>query len=704
MRFTFKATPLWLGFSVLSAVSSFVIVAIFLINGPEFFGEASDVWIISHYGIWGWRLAVVCFWVIQAALVFPFFYGFERVHDYWFAIPSAPSVPQTVRGKILAAYTGRLPERLKNSVIDTLVASCGACVKELSATIDIMKDAQGNPLNPGLADRIHKAEQSTVDTCLLMLRYLEGALTILDDTGPLKAPLLGSIRNFGTVLGTFLQPLWNASPPQLFFDLTSKIDTNRAAASTQLLNHNQLMDGVTVSPQNHPGTPRDIVRAYLIGTPFYNLFDGDVYLGWKDPSIRFEHTWIIAPPRSGKTTLLQALIGYDLAAVQQGRASIIVIDSQGQMLDRIRSLALFDTVRLVVIDPDPEEGLLGINPFSTWHGEDETTETSVVNLLTFVVNSLMEATLTARQRSMFRPLVRALLKTPNATLKTMQEVLQGTTKLDVSNLDPDTRAYFENSFYKDTSLRETKEQIAWRIHAIFQESRTMARMLSYPQNDIDFSRFMDTPGVMLIRTNQRMLSNDGAAFFGRLCIAQILRAAQLRAGNGGDLPVYVYIDEAHEYLNDPNVPVLLDQVRKYNVGLIVAHQRLGQLDAGVYDALANDAGTIMASRIQDPRAAATMGSFMRCDPELIRDCRTGEFAVFIRDQPPTVKVSVPGSVLESMPRRVVRPMRSPPRQEPAPEQEQEQKPTPEQKPQVSEKAPPRPKRTPPDSTEASTEF
>ena len=102
-------------------------------------------------------------------------------------------------------------------------------------------------------------------------------------------------------------------------------------------------------------------------------------------------------------------------------------------------------------------------------------------------------------------------------------------------------------------------------------------------------------------------------FFGRMAIAQLLRAArQTRSPHGTDIPCFVYIDEAHTFIaNDKNVIELFDEMRKYNVGIILAHQRVNQLAAEVLDALYHDVGTIIASRVRD---AKLLVSAMHCEP------------------------------------------------------------------------------------------
>src|SRR4051794_36877323 len=101
-------------------------------------------------------------------------------------------------------------------------------------------------------------------------------------------------------------------------------------------------------------------------------------VSWDDPDVRFEHTWIVGPTGSGKTVLLKALIANDLRAVRQGRASIVVIEGEGQILNTLESLQVFDDIPLTIIDPR-DEGL-SLNPFAMGMS-NRGAETSVIELL-----------------------------------------------------------------------------------------------------------------------------------------------------------------------------------------------------------------------------------------------------------------------------------------------------------------------------------
>ena len=98
---------------------------------------------------------------------------------------------------------------------------------------------------------------------------------------------------------------------------------------------------------------------------------------------------------------------------------------------------------------------------------------------------------------------------------------------------------------------------------------------------------MNAGKVILINTAKDLLKETGTEIFGRFFIAMIAQAAQERATLPAKdrMPTIVYIDEAADYF-DRNIGVILSQARKYNVGMVLAHQYLGQLDPKLQEAFA----------------------------------------------------------------------------------------------------------------------
>src|SRR5205823_6183651 len=109
--------------------------------------------------------------------------------------------------------------------------------------------------------------------------------------------------------------------------------------------------------------------------------------------LRFEGTWVIAPQGLGKTALLSALLARDLHEVNEGKASIIVLDSKGELSDNLKKAEAVKDY-LTLIEPSPD---LSINPLDLGATGAHTTD-----LLEYVFSSLLDAPMTANQSTIFR--------------------------------------------------------------------------------------------------------------------------------------------------------------------------------------------------------------------------------------------------------------------------------------------------------------
>jgi hypothetical protein len=105
---------------------------------------------------------------------------------------------------------------------------------------------------------------------------------------------------------------------------------------------------------------------------------GYVYIKSKQPpeplqipeESRFEHTLVLAGSGHGKTQLLQSMILNDLESIATGAKSVIVIDSQGDMIKNMLRLSMlspsqFGSIadRVVLIDPNDVENPPALNLF-----------------------------------------------------------------------------------------------------------------------------------------------------------------------------------------------------------------------------------------------------------------------------------------------------------------------------------------------------
>ncbi len=168
----------------------------------------------------------------------------------------------------------------------------------------------------------------------------------------------------------------------------------------------------------------------------------------------------------------------------------------------------------------------------------------------------------------------------------------------VPTLDHDARRFFDLKF-NSPEFNRTKEQVVDRLFAV-KRIRTLSRMFSAPKSKLDFFKEMGSAKGILINVPRSLLQEDGVEIVGRFFISMILLAAHKRQllPKEQRLPCFVYIDECHDFIKrDPKIPVILDQARKLNVGLILAHQRLQQLQSYVLDALYGATAIKFASQV-----------------------------------------------------------------------------------------------------------
>jgi len=473
------------------------------------------------------------------------------------------------------------------------------------------------------------------------------ALSETLDVAPLTVPLVCLLRNPGDVVDRIIGTICRKENAEagLFRTLHERLYANLCEASGNSPDDEKPRRPMIYASDSDL-SPIELAETYLNGTPFLDLFLFPAPFTLPEKS-RFEHQWIVAPPGAGKSTLLQYLISRDLALVRDNQASIVVMESNRDLIKSIERLKVFAPGaplggKLVVIDAEDIEWPIALNLFdvgiddarSYSLAEHEGFRNAVLSLYDYIFSALLSAEMTSRQNTLFHFTIELLLTIPSATLDTLITLMQpgGLAQFQqyVSSLDPDARRFFELKF-NSKEFDRTKEQVVDRLFAV-KRIRTLSRMFSAPKSKFDFFTEMGAAKVILINVPQSLLQEDGVEIVGRFFISMILLAAHKRQllPKHKRLPCFVYIDECQDFIKrDPKIPVILDQARKLNVGLILAHQRLQQMQPYVLDALYGATAIKFASKISDA-AAHALARDMRTTPEFILNQPPYHFAAFVR--------------------------------------------------------------------------
>ena len=347
-------------------------------------------------------------------------------------------------------------------------------------------------------------------------------------------------------------------------------------------------------------------------------------------------------------------IAKDLERAARGECSLVILDSQRQLVEALWGLKLFAPGqpldgKLCILDAADIEYPIALNLFdmhldrlATLSPLDRKRLTnSALEMYDFIIGSLLQAEMTSRQSTLFRFVTRALFAIPDATIHTFHDILKnGTAKYQrTSTRSIPSSATSSPPTSTPTRNSNRRANRSMRAFLAVLENDEFLRMFSSPRSKIDLFTEINTPGkVILINAEKGLLKEAGTELFGRFFLALINQAAAQRTTipEAQRLPCYVYVDECHNYIkNDPKIQVILAEARQQRVGVILAHQFLSQIDPPVRAALNANTGIKMAARL-DAGDRTAMARDMNTVPDFIRDQTVGSFAVFIRDPTPTL--------------------------------------------------------------------
>lgn len=456
----------------------------------------------------------------------------------------------------------------------------------------------------------------------------------------------------------------------LFERLRERLATNLLIASGFRPDDNihQRADRLVMPPAQKGKSPSELARLYLADTPLLSVLELHVPFHISEEA-RFEHCHIVGGTGHGKTQLMQRMIHTDLVAAQRERRSVIVIDSQGDLINKLVRLSLFDPEspdsladRLVLIDPADIEFPAALNLFDAHLDrlrsyrpiDQERVLNGVIELYEVFFGAMLGAELTQKQGVIFRYLARLMVTIPGATIHTLMRLMEDGKpfKPHMAKLEGSARYFFETEFFHP-SFAATKKQILKRLWGVL-STPAFERMFAQEANKLDLFEAMNDGKIILVSTAKDLLKSDGSALLGRFFIAMLAQAALERSTIAAEdrTPTFVYVDEAQEYFDD-SIETILNQARKYRVGLTLAHQTLDQLSPRLRSAIHSNTSLKCVGGVsaKDARALAdelhTTADFIE---SMKRRQGRSEFAVWLKQMTPqAIRLSVPLGFLEQQP-------------------------------------------------------
>lgn len=107
---------------------------------------------------------------------------------------------------------------------------------------------------------------------------------------------------------------------------------------------------------------------------------------------------------------------------------------------------------------------------------------------------------------------------------------------------------------------------------------TLRRILTEPGEALDLRRIMDKGTILLVNLDKGQIGEGPSAILGSFLLSHIAVAGISRSKQPEEerQPYFVFLDEFQTFTT-LSIATMLSELRKYHVGLILAHQHLSQL-------------------------------------------------------------------------------------------------------------------------------
>ncbi len=339
-------------------------------------------------------------------------------------------------------------------------------------------------------------------------------------------------------------------------------------------------------------------QGLLVGYGVYRADQKPVRIS---PADRLRHTYLIGQTGTGKSTLFQASMLQDM----QAGDGCCFIDPHGEVIDwLLPRIPKHRAADVILFDPSDPEALLGLNllEWKTPHERD-----LIIQELILLFYKLFDPTHSGIIGPQFEHWLR------NAALTITEPKVRGTL-VDIPRLFTDQQ--FQKSVVALTDHWAAKDfwhnQMATTADfhksemlnyftskfGSFLGNAVMHRILSQPTSAFDMRTLMDRRKILLVNLSKGKLGSLNSQLLGALIVTKIQMAAMSRANVPADQrpPFYVYIDEFQNVVTD-SFAQMLSEIRKYGVGLHLAHQYVDQLPEPIKQAVAGNVGTLMAFRL-----------------------------------------------------------------------------------------------------------
>lgn len=355
--------------------------------------------------------------------------------------------------------------------------------------------------------------------------------------------------------------------------------------------------------------PVDLPReGLLIGNNFYRGEKKEVRMKTND---RTRHFYLIGKSGCGKSALISFMARQDI----KNGDGVCVVDPHGDLIEDILKYVPKERAKDVILfDPGDMERPMGLNLLEAKTAEEKD----------FASLAAMQIFIKLFGNEIFGPRLQHYFR--NGCLTLMDDEEEGATLIDIPRLfideefskykvskvkNPIVRSFWDREMAK-TGAREKEEMIPYFSSKFgpFVTNTMMRNIIGQKHSAFDFRKVMDERKILLVNLSKGKVGDINSQLLGLIFVNKLQMAAMGRV----DVPedqrpnFWLYVDEFQNFATDA-FATILSEARKYHLGLIIAHQYIGQLthssspeggareDPTIRDAVFGNVGTMMNFKI-----------------------------------------------------------------------------------------------------------
>lgn len=329
--------------------------------------------------------------------------------------------------------------------------------------------------------------------------------------------------------------------------------------------------------------PPDVCEApgrILIGNSKSGGIEVPVHLALDD---RMRHMFVMGQTGTGKSTLLEHMILQDIGA---GRG-LCVVDPHGELVDEILGKIPPERIGdVIIVDPLDYGHPVGLNLI----------EWSTIQERDFLIDELMNLfdrmyDLKITGGPVFEQYFRGAIRLLTGD-KPRTDFVPNLLEMELVFLDSTFRRYLLSTtkeqsvidFWKsaedaggDIQLRNIVPYITSKLTRLFSDV-TVRRIIGQSKTTFSFRDVVDGGRILLVKTGKGRFGRLVSSLLSGIIVTRIQVAIMSRAGQrpGDRRDFFLYVDEFQNLVSE-SFGEMLDEVRKYRLGLILANQYADQL-------------------------------------------------------------------------------------------------------------------------------